>query len=985
MSSTVEETEVVVVGGGPVGLTAAASLNYRGIKTVVVEKKTTVSVLAKAQFISGRSTEHYRQIGIEEVIENAAWERDQPVTVKVCNKILNGNNLVLFKVSSWGDIVDKKPGAKFLFFREGTSVSPPLLCPQTSLEPALREHMEGSENVSMLWGWEVASIEQDANGATLALVSGEGESRKEKHIRAKYVIACDGGRSSLRKLLNVHTYGNFVFARAVSMMIKSDELFERLQQTTGPGFSMAFNSKFLAIFISLKGTAEYAIHIMLSRNTSDEEVNDVVSNPSRYVDIILGERIEHTVTVASAYNMHGLVTTEFNVGCCFFAGDSAHQWVPAGGLGLNTGIGDIFNLTWKIAAVLKGYGGPQLLCSYEIERKPVCDLTRRFAMSLARTTTSGGGNAPILTSIVFSSRIITSFLRMFLNTAFNFLLASGQKYVFGLEYLNSNVIVNEHNPNGRQYLAVTNDNFTPTSFPGQRAPHVALPDQETILDLFGSKFVLLVIGGQRADCALLKHELEKRNAPLSTHVYSKFAELIALYDRKYYLVRPDGIICWRSDVQPSAHEARRIVSVVLGDCPPQRLSPFHPRKAPSKLASCVFDVALAGAAGGLIHKYAGLDFKASLGAGLGLFWFLQWRKTKPQVKEESTGRHKAIVIKGFGKPEDVFQVDSKYIQKFGENDILIRVRAVSVNPSDVNVRRGLLASLLGRVARFKGSPLFPILLGRDCSGEVVAVGDNVTKFVSGDEVYALTRSLGGTYAQLAVVSAESAALKPKTVDHREAVSIAFVASAAYSALVENVGLSRSNTRGKKVLVHGGTGGVGSFAVQLLKAWGAEVAVTCSAENASLARSLGADKVIDYKTNDFAREICGYDVVLDTIGGYDYERRSLKVLKLYGGASYVSVVTPKLSVLSCLPPILGAVAYSWYYRLKIVTNRIWGGRGFYYSTAIPSGKILEAVAEMVDRGEIKPVIDAVYSFDEIVAAHQHVEEGHTRGKVVVTMP
>jgi NADPH:quinone reductase-like Zn-dependent oxidoreductase/2-polyprenyl-6-methoxyphenol hydroxylase-like FAD-dependent oxidoreductase len=918
------------------------------------------------------------------VIQNAAWARDQQVTFRVCNQLLNGNSLVLNKLSSWGDIVDKKPGCKFLFYREGMSVSPPLMCPQTSLEPALKEHLDRKENVSMLWGWEVASLEQDANGATLTIVSGEGEDRREKQIRAKFVVACDGGSSPLRKLLNVHTYGDFVFARAVSMMIRSNEVFDRIQQITGPGLFVVINQQFVAVFVNVKVKGEFATHIVLPRGTTDEKVNDIVSNPSRYIDMILGERVAHTVSVVSAYSMHGLVTTEFGVGRCFFAGDSAHQWVPAGGLGLNTGIGDVFNLTWKIAAVLKGYGGPQLLKSYEVERKPVCDLTRRYAMTLAKTAGSGG-NTSVLTGIIVSSPIITSILRKFFNPALDSRLAAGQKYVFGLEYPNSNVVVHEHNPNGKQYLSITTEKFAPTSFPGQRAPHVALSDQETILDLFGNSFVLLVIGGQKTDCVQLRHELEKRNVPFSTHAYSKFTELVALYDRKYFLVRPDGVICWRSDVQPSAHEARRIVSIVLGDCPPQRLSPFHPQKTSSPFASFVLDMVLASGIGSLLHKYAGLDFKASFGIGLGLFWFLRRRKITPQIAEESTGRHKAAVINGFGNAEDVFQVDSRYTQKFREDDILIRVRAVSINPIDVKIRRGYIASLLNRVARLKGASMFPILLGRDCSGEVVAVGDNVTKFVSGDEVYALSGFSGGTYAQFAVVSAESAALKPKTIDHREAASISFVAATAYSALVENVGLSRTNTRGKKVLVHGGTGGVGSFAVQLLKAWGATVAVTCSAENASLARSLGADKVIDYKTSDFTREIQDYDVVLDTIGGSGYERRSLKVLKMYGGASYVTIVTPKVTFLSKFPPILGAIAYSWFYRFKIITNRILGGRGFYYSTANPSGKILEVVSEMVDRGEIKPVIDAVYGLDEIVAAHQHVEEGHTRGKVVVTMP
>ena len=277
------------------------------------------------------------------------------------------------------------------------SVSPPLMCPQTSLEPALREHLDGKENVSMLWGWEVANLEQDANGATLTIVSGEGEDRQEMQIRATFVVACDGGRSPLRRLLDVHTYGEFVFARAVGMTIRSNQLFERLKQITGPGHFLVINKKFLAAFVNLKVAGDFSIHIILPRGTTDEKVNDIVSNPSRYIDMILGERVAHTVSVVSAYSMHGLVTTEFGVGRCFFAGDSAHQWAPAPGLGLNTGIGDVFNLTWKIAAVLKGYGGPQLLKSYEVERKPVCDLTRRYAMSMART--AGGGNTSVLTGI----------------------------------------------------------------------------------------------------------------------------------------------------------------------------------------------------------------------------------------------------------------------------------------------------------------------------------------------------------------------------------------------------------------------------------------------------------------------------------------------------------------------------------------------------------------------------------------------------------
>ena len=127
----------------------------------------------------------------------------------------------------------------------------------------------------------------------------------------------------------------------------------------------------------------------------------------------------------------------------------------------------------------------------------------------------------------------------------------------------------------------------------------------------------------------------------------------------------------------------------------------------------------------------------------------------------------------------------------------------------------------------------------------------------------------------------------------------------------------------------------------------------------------------------------YDVVLDAIGS-DYERHSLSVLKSHGGASYVTVVTPYITLLSTLGPILGAVAYLWVYRCKAVLNRLIGGRAFYYAAAKPSRAALE-VREMVERGEIRPVVEAAYPLEEIVLAHQHVEDGHTRGKVVVTMP
>ena len=984
---TTEERDVVVVGAGPVGLTIASVLDSYGIKTTIIDKKTTLSPLAKSTLLTGRSLEHFRGIGLEEAVLNAAYPRDMPVHFTSCTNVLHGHYFFNERFSSWGEIVDGRPNTKFAFHQEGASVCAPLLCPQPALERVIKQHLEGRENVEILWGWEVQSVSQDEEEVMVrAVKGGEGEEgqTEEKSFRAKFVVACDGGRSFVRKALNVHTYGKFVVGRALSIMFKSEELFARQCQMNVQGFSVVTTDHFLGALETLNTKGEFALNVFVPENASDEQIEKYVCNPSHCVVTVAGDNIQHTITAISKYHFHAILTTKFRVGRCLFAGDSAHQWLPTGGLGLNTGVGDALNLAWKLTAVLKGYGGPYLLDSYEVEQKPLCDSTRRFTTSFGKGSLIGS----TIKSLLMSNPLTRSLLSYILKYSLTGQYANSLQLVFAYQYINSNVVVHEYDTSGALRVnPSTMSNYIPTTHPGLRAPHVALPDSKTILDLFGKKFVLLVIGGEETDCRALREELEQKGVPLATYAYPKLPELVALYNRKYFLIRPDGIIVWCSDTQPNKVKALKITRVITGDIPPGRVPPrvLMKPKPSSPIAPFVFDMLSSIGLVGLLQRFTQLPFKTTVGAGLGLFWLMRMLRTHPLPQNvESTGRHMAAVVKQFGSAEQALQIEPKFMQKFGPKDVLIRVHAASVNPTDVKTRQGATASLLHRVSRLKGTSVFPLLLGRDCSGEIVAVGDDVTKFVTGDQVYGVCGFGRGTYAQLVPIAEDSVALKPTSLEHREAAAIPFVAVTVYTALVENVGLNESNARGKKVLVHGGTGGVGSFAVQLLKAWGAEVTVTCSKENIPLAHSLGADKAFDYKQGDFSKVLDGFDVVLDTIG-FDYERPSLRVLKMYAGASYVTLVPPYLPLLSKFGPILGSVIYSWLYRFKIILNRIIGGRAFYYSIANPNGQALEMVSEMVQRGEIRPLIDAVYSLDEIIAAHQHVEDGHTRGKVIVTMP
>ncbi|KAM9842806.1 NAD(P)H oxidoreductase RTN4IP1, mitochondrial isoform 1-T1 [Aulostomus maculatus] len=322
------------------------------------------------------------------------------------------------------------------------------------------------------------------------------------------------------------------------------------------------------------------------------------------------------------------------------------------------------------------------------------------------------------------------------------------------------------------------------------------------------------------------------------------------------------------------------------------------------------------------------------------------------------------------------------------NEVIVKVFAAGLNPIDISMRGGYGAASLS----MKRDPLnikqsgseFPLTLGRDVSGVIMECGLDIKYFREGDEVWAaIPPWKQGSLAEFVVLSGNEVSHKPKALSHTEAAAIPYVATTAWSALVNTGGLTKENCAKKRILILGGSGGVGTFAIQMLKAWGAHVTVTCSQSAEGIVRELGADHVVDYTAGPVEVPLAAmekFNLILDNVGG-DTERWALNLLKPWSGAKYVTLVTPFLQNTDTLGIADGMIQTAATMATKAVKHLV---RGVHYRWGFfaPSGPALDEIREMVDAGQIRAVVEEIFSFSQVPQAFEKVEKGHARGKTVV---
>jgi NADPH:quinone reductase-like Zn-dependent oxidoreductase len=305
------------------------------------------------------------------------------------------------------------------------------------------------------------------------------------------------------------------------------------------------------------------------------------------------------------------------------------------------------------------------------------------------------------------------------------------------------------------------------------------------------------------------------------------------------------------------------------------------------------------------------------------------------------------------------------------NDVLVRIHATAVNLLDSKIRNGEFKLLLPYRP--------PFVLGHDVAGTVVRVGPKATRFKPGDEVYARPRDHRvGTFAEFIAIDEADVALKPKNLTMAEAASIPLVGLTAWQALVE-VGKVK---RGQKVFIQAGSGGVGTFAIQLAKHLGATVATTTSAKNAELVKSLGADVIIDYKTQDFEKVLSGYDLVLNSQDPKTLDK-SLGVLK--PGGQLISISgppDPAFAKEAGLNPFLKLVMRLLSRGVRKKAKSLSISYSFLFMTA--NGGQLAKITSLIEAGDIRPVVDRVFPFEKANEALAYVETGRAKGKVVIAV-
>jgi 2-polyprenyl-6-methoxyphenol hydroxylase-like FAD-dependent oxidoreductase len=523
--TTRKHTPVLIVGGGPVGLGLAIDLGWRGIDCLLVEQGDGRIAHPRANAENARTMELFRRWGIADAVREAGTPEDYPHTV-----------LYLTALTGFEIARIERPGHGG---RAPSAISPerPQRCNQLWLDPILRRRAMSFPSVTLRLRCRFESFEQNSDGVVATvqdLTTGERET-----ISTDYLVACCGGHSSIAKRLGIAMQGTPTLEYNLNVFFRSKELWLHHDKGKAALHFFVDAQGIWRTLVQLDGRELWRLGLRGKHWFDNAETVDA----SALITSIVGKPVPHEVVSALRWVARDLVADRYGAGRVLLAGDAAHQNTPSGGFGLNTGMGDVGNLGWKLAAAVDGWGGSGLLSSYEIERRPVAERIVKQATGNFMRDRQRASHPQIAEDSAEGAHARREMGEAIVASQAKVYLTDGT--ALGTVYEPSPICCVDGSPP----LADSIMEYRPSTRAGARAPHAWMSDGRSMLDLFGRGFVLLRLGNDAPEATPFESAFACRAVPLAVVPIADPA-IAALYQRKLVLVRPDGHVAWRGDVMP---------------------------------------------------------------------------------------------------------------------------------------------------------------------------------------------------------------------------------------------------------------------------------------------------------------------------------------------------------------------------------------------------------------------------------------------------
>jgi 2-polyprenyl-6-methoxyphenol hydroxylase-like FAD-dependent oxidoreductase len=541
------KTPVLIVGGGPVGLAMAGDLGWRGIRCTLIEKTDGRITQPRMDMVHVRTMEFCRRWGIVPWVESAGYNRDYPQDNAWVTSLVGGYELGR---EPFPTPRQEEPPPQSPQKRER--------CPQNFFDPVLARFAGTFSHVSRHYRTELVDFAEYEHGVTATVV--DYASSKTAHIEARYLVACDGAASSIRERLGIGLNGNPVLTYTTNAIFRCPGL-EKVHRIP-PAYRFIFIGPegTFATLVAIDGRDHWRFSFVGGRE--HRELGEAELRAA--IERAVGCQFDFEITSVMPWTRRELIADSYGTARVLLAGDSAHQLSPTGGFGMNTGIQEAVDLSWKLAGRLEGWGGEALIASYEVERRPVA----------ARNVAEAGGNLARMLSPrqqrpppeIFLPGAAGNAARRDFGARFTETMRR-EWFTLGIQlgyrYEHSPICI----PDGTPPPPDETEIYTPTARPGHRAPHAWLGPARSTLDLFGRGFTLLRFGAKRIDTRALEQAAADRAVPLHGCDVDDGA-VEALYERRLVLVRPDGHVAWRGDEMPAnPHEVIDKVRGAAGQVP----------------------------------------------------------------------------------------------------------------------------------------------------------------------------------------------------------------------------------------------------------------------------------------------------------------------------------------------------------------------------------------------------------------------------------